>query len=525
MSGSSLFIDVGRMWCHCRMVYLPMSYLYGKRFVGATNGLILSLRKEIYVEDYHQIDWNRARNQCCKGYNGSQVWDVVLGVEAILASHLAHEYDVMLKKAHEFIKLSQIRKDSSGHLSCWYRHTSKGGWPFSTADNGWPVSDCTAQGLNVALMLSQLPLEIAGNALEPDKLYDAVDLILSLQNISGGFASYELTRSYTWLEMMNPAETFGEIIIDYQYVECTSAVVQGLKLFNKLYPGYRQSNVEACIHKALEFIESIQLSDGSWYGSWGVCYTYGTWFGVMGLIKGGKTYENCSAVRKACEFLLSKQLPSGGWGESYLSSQDKVYTNIGKDKSHIVNTGWAMLALVEAGQEKRDAYPLHRAVKVLIDSQMENGDFPQQGMDHVITDVCVAPAGQGDYRRRELRTTTHDRVWNCSGRSVLRIKIAQKLIQLIPHARLVHNTEEFNFNMSSPNSVPNGNDDKLQPAPKKVKANNIVFSTMDLEARQLINAHSPANLSFVFTSSLVVRPVRAHMLRASAPPVVCRTIS
>lgn len=64
------------------------------------------------------------------------------------------------------------------------------------------------------------------------------------------------------------------------------------------------------------------------YGSWAICYTYGTWFGITGLIAGGKTYENSLSVRKACEFLLSKQLPAGGWGESYLSSQDKVRTII-----------------------------------------------------------------------------------------------------------------------------------------------------------------------------------------------------
>ncbi|KAK6152128.1 hypothetical protein DH2020_014763 [Rehmannia glutinosa] len=404
----------GRMWCHCRLVYLPMSYLYGKRFVGPINGIVLSLRKELYTQAYHQIDWDLARNQCSKedlyfphpllqdilwkclhkfaeplltqwplsklrnralstvmkhiqyedvntnylcigpvnkGYNGSQLWDVVLAVQAILGTNLPQEYGLMLKRAHEFIKMSQMRRNSSGHLNSWYRHSSKGGWPFSTTDNGWPVSDCTAEGLKTTLLLSQLPSEVAGQALETDKLYDAVDLILSLQNSTGGFASYELTRSYSWLEMINPAETFGDIIIDYQYVECTSAAIQGLKLFNKLYPKYRGKDVEACIGKALNFIESIQLSDGSWYGSWGVCYTYGTWFGITGLIKGGKTYENSLSVRKACEFLLSKQLPSGGWGESYLSSQNKVYTNIGENKSHIVNTGWAMLALIEAGQK------------------------------------------------------------------------------------------------------------------------------------------------------------------------------
>lgn len=60
------------------------------------------------------------------------------------------------------------------------------------------------------------------------------------------------------------------------------------------------------------------------YGSWAICFTYGTWFGIKGLIAAGNTYKNCSNIRKACEFLLSKELPSGGWGESYLSCQNKV---------------------------------------------------------------------------------------------------------------------------------------------------------------------------------------------------------
>ena len=33
-----------------------------------------------------------------------------------------------------------------------------------------------------------------------------------------------------------------------------------------------------------KFIKSIQRADGSWYGSGGCCFTYGTWFGVEGLV-------------------------------------------------------------------------------------------------------------------------------------------------------------------------------------------------------------------------------------------------
>jgi hypothetical protein len=57
------------------------------------------------------------------------------------------------------------------------------------------------------------------------------------------------------------------------------------------------------------------------YGSWAVCYTYATWFGVSGLIAAGQRYETSPAIRKACAFLLSKELPGGGWSESYLSCQ------------------------------------------------------------------------------------------------------------------------------------------------------------------------------------------------------------
>ncbi|XP_062109486.1 cycloartenol synthase-like [Humulus lupulus] len=344
-------IHPGRMWCHCRMVYLPMSFLYGKKFIGPITPTVLSLRKELFTVPYHEIDWNEARNLCAKedlyyphplvqdilwatlhkavepvlmnwpgkklrekalhsamehihyedentryvciglvnkvlnmlccwvedpnseafklhlprindylwiaedgmkmqGYNGSQLWDTSFAAQAIMSTDFVKEYSITLRKAHEFIKTSQVLEDCPGDLDNWYRHISKGAWPFSTRDHGWPILDCTAEGLKSTLLLSKLPSDIVGEPLEPNRIYDPVNVILSLQNRDGGFATYELTRSYHWLELINPAETFGDIVIDYPYVECTSAAIQALTSFRKLYPGHRQKEIEHCIKKA-----------------------------------------------------------------------------------------------------------------------------------------------------------------------------------------------------------------------------------------------------------------------------------
>uniref|UniRef100_A0A7N0V7W6 Squalene cyclase N-terminal domain-containing protein n=2 Tax=Kalanchoe fedtschenkoi TaxID=63787 RepID=A0A7N0V7W6_KALFE len=56
----------GRMWSHVRVVYLPMSYLYAKRFIMPINNLILSMRNELFVTPYSNIDWDSARNSCAK---------------------------------------------------------------------------------------------------------------------------------------------------------------------------------------------------------------------------------------------------------------------------------------------------------------------------------------------------------------------------------------------------------------------------------------------------------------------------
>lgn len=148
------------------------------------------------------------------------------------------------------------------------------------------MADCTAEGLKAVLYLQSLggivPL------IPKERLFDCVNVLLSMQNADGGYGSYEATRGPAWIEALNPSEVFSDIMIEYSYVELTSAALQGIKLFQKQYPDHRKDEIEyvhcrllnsnyfffcsAIVPKAMNYIKDQQRADGSWYAQFSVLF-------------------------------------------------------------------------------------------------------------------------------------------------------------------------------------------------------------------------------------------------------------
>uniref|UniRef100_A0A8C6TBC2 Terpene cyclase/mutase family member n=1 Tax=Neogobius melanostomus TaxID=47308 RepID=A0A8C6TBC2_9GOBI len=410
------------LWCHCRQVYLPMSYCYAVRLQADEDPLILSLRQELYVQDYSAIHWPSQRNnvaQCDLYTPHSSLLDFAYMLLNVYESH--HSSALRQKAAAELydhiqaddrfthcISIGPISK-TINMLVRWYvdgpssaafqEHVSRipdylwlgldgmkmqgtnGSQLWDTcfavqafleagAQDEPTLTECLKQAHHF-LDITQIP----ENPPEYKKYYRQMNKLLSLRNPDGGFATYETKRGGKLLELLNPSEVFGDIMIDYTYVECTSAVMQALSHFHKKHPEHRSGEIRSTLRDGLEYCRRVQRPDGSWEGSWGVCFTYGTWFGL----------EAFACMGHGVSVPPVPADGGGGWGEDFESCEQRRYVQSSEAQIH--NTCWALLALMAVRHPDRQA--VERGVQLLINKQLPNGDWPQENIAGVFNKSCA----------------------------------------------------------------------------------------------------------------------------------------
>ncbi len=299
----------------------------------------------------------------------SAIWDTGFALQALVAAAPHVDVTEAKRKADHFLFTQQIRRTFPGYAEN-YRIDSKGGYPFSWGWHGWPVSDCTAEAL-----LGRLEADVDGGPTDDDLAMGAA-FVLRCQGSDGGFGSYEPRKVPFSLEWLNPAEMFGDSMTEMGYAECTASCVAFLAKVAHERPHLLKrpelAGVPEAIARAAAHLRRLQLPDGTWPGAWGVHYIYGTMFGIRGLRAAG-TPAIDPYIRKACAWLKAHQRPDGSWGERHAVHAN---TYVEADEGQVVQTAWALTALLEAEDPDWDA--LERAARFLARAQLGTGEWERQ---------------------------------------------------------------------------------------------------------------------------------------------------
>jgi squalene/oxidosqualene cyclase-like protein len=476
-----------RLYCHMRLIYLGLSYLYGTRLTCPSSPVLDDIRRELYDGAYDRAPFRAHRDDiaatdlfeapgaglraafaamraldrvspgllrkkalaramehilfefrstgyvCLSPVNGllfnlalhhhdrhhpeqelafrgleywfweddiegaricgarSDIWDTSFLLQALCEGPRSPTSDALVQAAAAWLPIAQLKADIPGGAA-HYREPADGGWGFADERHPWPVSDCTAEALEALLHVEHRGLLPEQPGLPLARKLAALRFILRRQNDDGGFGSYEPRRGSMALKHFNPAEIYGNCMLEYSYSECTASCVRGLAVARDtlgadIPPGLL-ADVENAIERGVQFLLHAQHPDGGWLGFWGINFTYGTFFTVPALLVAGLPRQH-PAIRRAIRWLLARQRPDGGWAESFEGLLDGRDVQLPPgEPSLVVQTAWAALTLMSAGTAEEEP-AIRRAIAYLLAKQAEHGGWPRERATGVFFNTAV----------------------------------------------------------------------------------------------------------------------------------------
>lgn len=310
----------------------------------------------------------------------SDIWDTSFVLQAVSEGPALPQAETLARSACRWLEQAQMQADIVGGAR-HYRESATGGWGFANEHHPWPVSDCTAEAMEALLRCAQVRLSDATGQLPFGRTLAALEFILIRQNDDGGFGSYEPRRGNMLLRHFNPAEIYGNCMLEYSYTECTGscmrALAYALEAFDERIDAGLRQRMRQAIDRAKRFILSQQQRDsGGWLGFWGINLTYGTFFATHGLLASGVARDDL-AISRAVDALLQTQRADGGWGESWQGmAVERALPLADSEPSLAVQTAWALLTLLEAAPQARAA--IDRGAAYLLSLQQPNGAWPRE---------------------------------------------------------------------------------------------------------------------------------------------------
>ncbi|CAK4814060.1 unnamed protein product [Aphanomyces euteiches] len=260
--------------------------------------------------------------------SSSRVWDTALISHALQQTGLPNKHPTV-QSAGRYLLSKQHYK--LGDWSRNVRNPVAGGWGFADINTINPDVDDTAAALR-AIRKLDAPTNIDCQ----DAFNKGLQWIISMQNKDGGWPAFEKNTDNPLMTLL-PFKGADAAAIDPSTADLTGRTLEFLGKDAGLTSGH------LFVHKAVRWLVEHQEADGSWYGRWGICYIYGTWAAMTGMLAVGEN-PNQTSIRKGAEWLLSIQNPNGGWGESCASDHKKQYISL--LQSTLSQTAWAVDALI-----------------------------------------------------------------------------------------------------------------------------------------------------------------------------------
>ena len=290
----------------------------------------------------------------------SPVWDTALACHALMEAK-GEMADAAVAQGLEWLKPRQVL-DVKGDWADEKPGVLPGGWAFQYNNDHYPDLDDTAV---VVMALDRARERVAPNTDYREAIARGEEWVVGLQSRNGGWGAFDADNSYHYLNNI-PFADHGALL-DPPTEDVTGRCIGMLAQLGEPPDTPRMK-------AAIDYLERVQLKDGSWFGRWGVNYIYGTWSALAGL-NAVPVDPQTPMIRKAVDWLVSIQNEDGGWGED-CDSYKLDYSGYEPAPSTASQTAWALLGLMAAGEVDHPA--VARGIAYLKETQAEDGLWGQE---------------------------------------------------------------------------------------------------------------------------------------------------
>ncbi len=285
----------------------------------------------------------------------SPIWDTALVLQAMQEASIPEDHPALVKAA-QWLLDREVR--IKGDWKIKSPELEPGGWAFEFQNDWYPDVDDSA-----AVLIAIKNVNVKNNKAKQDAIRRGIDWCLGMQSKNGGWGAFDKDNTKHLLNKIPFADL--EALIDPPTADLTGRMLELMGNF-----GYDKHHPQAV--RALEFLKKEQEPEGPWFGRWGVNYIYGTWYVLIGLEAIGEDMEQ-PYIKKAANWIKSRQNIDGGWGEVCESYFDR--TLMGCGASTPSQTAWALMALMAVGEAGTPV--VERGIQYLVSTQKQDGTWDE----------------------------------------------------------------------------------------------------------------------------------------------------